>query len=73
MVFDGKSKAVPRTMLPACCDVTITLDPLRPDAVARPDLYLRFRCPVNIINTNIVIIVVVIIIIILIRVVIIVI
>lgn len=45
MVFDGKSKAVPRTMLPACCDVTTTLDRLRPDALARPDMYLHFRCP----------------------------
>ena len=47
MLFDGKSKAVPRMMLPACCDITSTLDRLRPDALARPDLYLRFRCPVN--------------------------
>lgn len=41
VLFDGKSSAVPRIMLPACCDVSTTLETSRPASDARPALYLH--------------------------------
>lgn len=41
VLFDGKSSAVPRMMLPASCDVSTTLATSRPASDARPALYLH--------------------------------
>ena len=39
----GIAIAVPRTMLPACCEVTVTLDKLTPAVFARHCLYLHSK------------------------------